>query len=84
MAGAQATSQQAAHRSNWLIPQQGLRGIEAGNNHPNAHAGNQSETQFTRKAVYALSQQAAQQTLRLIVNLYYLRSKVALLKHRSL
>ena len=84
LAGAQATSQQAAHRSSWLIRQQGLRGIEAGNNHPNAHAGHQSETPFTRKAVYALSQQAAQQTLRLIVNLYYLRSKVALLKHRSL
>jgi hypothetical protein len=67
-----------------LIRQQSLRGIEAGNNHPNTQAGNQSETPFTRKAVYAISQQAAQQKLRLIVNLYYLRSKVALLKHRSL
>jgi hypothetical protein len=56
LAGAKATSQQAAHRSNWLIRQQGLRGIEAGNNHPNAHTGNQSETPFTRKAIYALSQ----------------------------
>jgi hypothetical protein len=35
---------------------QGLRGIEADNNHPNAHAGNQSETPSTRKAIYALSQ----------------------------
>ena len=58
LAGAQATSQQAAHRSSWLIRQQGLRGIEAGNNHPNAQAGNQSETPFTRKAIYTLLQAA--------------------------
>jgi hypothetical protein len=83
LAGAKATSQQAAHRSSWLIRQQGLRGIESGNNHPNAQAGNQSETPFTRKAIYDLSQ-AAQQTRRLIVNLYYLRSKLVLLKHMSL
>jgi hypothetical protein len=64
--------------------QQGLRGIEAGNNHPNAQAGHQIETPFTRKAVYAHWRQAAQQTRRLIVNLYHLRSKFAPLKHRSL
>ena len=63
--------------------QQGLRGIEAGNNHPNAQAGHQIETPFTRKAIYDLSQ-AAQQTRRLIVNLYYLRSKLVLLKQMSL
>jgi len=36
--------------------QQGLRGIEAGNNHPNAQAGHQIETPFTRKSIYALWQ----------------------------
>jgi hypothetical protein len=66
-----------------LIRQQGLRGIKAGNNHPNAQAGQQIETPFSRKAVYAITQQAAQQTRRLIVNLYLLRSKFAPLKHRS-
>jgi hypothetical protein len=63
--------------------QQGLRGIEAGNNHPNAQAGNQSETPFTSKAIYNLSQ-AAQQTCRLILNLYHVPAKFAPLKHRSL
>jgi hypothetical protein len=56
LAGAQATSQQAAYRSSWLMRQQGLRGIEAGNNHPNAQAGDQIETPFTRKSIYALWQ----------------------------
>jgi hypothetical protein len=41
-----------------LIRQQGLRGIEAGNNHPNAQTGNKSETPFTRKAIYTLWQTA--------------------------
>jgi hypothetical protein len=66
-----------------LIRQQGLRGIEAGNNHPNAQAANQSETTFTRKAFYTLPE-AAQQTRRLILNLYHVPAKLAPLKHRSL
>jgi hypothetical protein len=41
-----------------LIRQQGLRGIEAGNNYRNAQASNKSETPFTRKAIYTLWQTA--------------------------
>ena len=83
LAGAQATSQQAAHRSSWLIRQQGSQ-RDRGRQQSPQRASRQPKrnTIYPQSHLYSLANGI--KTRHLIVNLYHLRSKFAPLKHRSL